>query len=312
MNRWVDDICSAFEELGNEASFAELYLALRRIRPTSLVGAWKATVRRVVQDFSRDSASFRGVHLFSKVAFGRWRFVGRTMQPTTVSVPQEENMTDQLEFSPYEEFRDSWLESVQTGATSTVQLGNRFAEKIVKDWLDADDAPLDVIYCDGSGDGGIDIAILDSASASNDDDVTAGDTWYLVQSKYGTALSGVSSVLVEGQKVIDSLDGSRKNLSSLGAAIIERLANFRQNASPQDRIVLTFATIDPLSTDQQRALTDLQVMGRNRIGAIFDVESISLRTIYNRLVNEQELASTRRLTVNLRGNLGRVDGFNQH
>jgi hypothetical protein len=57
----------------------------------------------------------------------------------------------------FEDFRASWLDPITTGNPTTVQLGQRFADKIVSQWLDIDDESLDVTYCDGSGDGGIDI-----------------------------------------------------------------------------------------------------------------------------------------------------------
>jgi hypothetical protein len=65
-------------------------------------------------------------------------------------------MTDQ---PPFEQFRDQWLTEVIAGNPSTTELGHRFARKIVMHWLDVDDS--DLVYCDGCGDGGIDIAYLD-------------------------------------------------------------------------------------------------------------------------------------------------------
>lgn len=44
-----------------------------------------------------------------------------------------------------------------------------------------------------------------------------GDTWYLIQSKYGKAFSGTDTLLSKCQKLIDMLDGQRANLSSLPA-----------------------------------------------------------------------------------------------
>ena len=89
-----------------------------------------------------------------------------------------------------------------------------------------------------------------------------GDSWYLVQSKYGTAFQGAQTLLSEGLKIIDTLDGCRDRLSSLAEGLLERLRHFRSNASNRDRIVVVFATEEPLNTDQRRLLTDLQAMGR--------------------------------------------------
>jgi hypothetical protein len=203
----------------------------------------------------------------------------------------------------FEAFRESWLETILDGDPNTVQRGHRFAEKLIGDWLDADTSQLDVVYCDGSGDGGIDVAILDSGSTISDDESAAGDTWYLIQSKFGTAFQGNTTILTEGQKVVETLDGRRTNLSSLSAGLLERITNFRQRASGQDKITLAFATVNPLEDAEKRALEDLRVMGRHRLGGLFDVTAISLRTIYDRLAEEADLAAQRRLKIAIIGHL---------
>lgn len=301
MGRWVDDICDAFRHLGGEASYDELYAVLQRHRHPPVAGSWRATVRRTVEDNSRDSANFRGVHLFDHVATGRWRLTSHAAGSPADTLPME--MARMTEHSTYEAFRETWLEDVRAGNPSTVKLGHRFAEKIVSHWLDADETALDIVYCDGAGDGGIDIAVLERGSAATDEDAASGDVWYLVQSKYGSAFAGTDTLLAEAQKVIDTLDGRRSNLSSLATGLLERITNFRNGASASDQIVLIFATIDPLSESEKRALEDIRAMGRNRLGAIFDVSAISLRTIFDRLAEEAELAARRRLTVPLSGNL---------
>src|SRR6516165_5118011 len=78
----------------------------------------------------------------------------------------------------FEDYRSSWLDSVTEGSPTTVQLGHRFAHKIASQWLDVDDDTLEVTYCDGSGDGGIDILVLDRAGLVNPDEEPEGDTWY--------------------------------------------------------------------------------------------------------------------------------------
>ena len=200
-------------------------------------------------------------------------------------------------------FRASWLEPIVAGSPSTVQLGQRFSQKLIADWLDTDESQLDIVYCDGSGDGGIDAALLDVSAPVTDDDSESGDTWYLIQSKYGSAFAGVQTLLIEGQKVIDTVDGRRGNLSSLATGLLERVQNFKLRASARDRIVLVFATVDALSPDERRAMGDLRAMGRERIGTNFDVMSVALHTIYERLAEEAERTAIRRLSVPLRGHL---------
>jgi hypothetical protein len=206
-------------------------------------------------------------------------------------------------FVAYENFKESWLEDVLSGNPSNVQKGQRFANKLVAQWLETDEGELDIVYCDGAGDGGIDIAVLERGSSSETDDNPNGDCWYLVQSKYGSAFAGEGTLLTEGMKVIDTLDGKRINLSSLAAGLLEKLNNFRKQAGPQDRINLIFATVDPLTDEEKIRLKDIASLGVARLGQLFDVKAISLKTIHDALVAEEELAASRRLTVPLAGHL---------
>lgn len=186
----------------------------------------------------------------------------------------------------FEDFRAQWLYDITVGEPSTVELGRRFAHKLIQQWQDVDDSSSDLVYCDGAGDGGIDIAYLERGDDESESTGNAsGSTWYLVQSKYGSAFRGVQTLLAEGQKVIDTLDGKRPRLSSLAEGLLERLTNFRDGASERDRIVLLFATQEALDDSQKEALTDLRAMGRARLGPIFEVESISILTIYQRTLD---------------------------
>jgi hypothetical protein len=203
----------------------------------------------------------------------------------------------------FEDYKASWLESVTTGNPTTVQLGQRFAHKVVSEWLDIDEDSLDVTYCDGSGDGGIDIAVLDRAGPISTDEEPEGDTWYLVQSKFGSAFAGSGTLLAEGQKLIDTLDGQRTNLSSLASGILEKVTNFRGSAAERDQICLVYATVDPLTEEQQHTLDYVRAMGRDKLGALFDVSAISVRTIYEDQAEETELARRRQLTFELNGHL---------
>jgi hypothetical protein len=183
-------------------------------------------------------------------------------------------------------FRDEWLRDVQSGSPSTVELGRRFAHKLITQWLEIDPSTEEIVYCDGAGDGGIDLAYLHRGEGQEGDGtISEGDTWYLVQSKYGAAFQGSGTILHEGQKVIDTLDGQRRRLSSLAEGLLERLTTFRGTASELDRIVLVFATEEPLDSEQTRTLADLRVMGRARLGPLFDVEAVSVDTIYQRTLD---------------------------
>jgi hypothetical protein len=187
----------------------------------------------------------------------------------------------------FEAFREAWLQEVLEGNPPTVEIGRRFARKLLTQWRDIGDSGDDIVYCDGSGDGGIDIAFLDRGGDIEGDETSAeGDTWYLVQSKYGTAFRGAGTLLGEAQKVIDTLDGARPRLSSLAEGLLQRLTTFRSQASDRDRIVLVFGTTEALDEGQKRTLDDVRGMGRQRLGTLFDVEAISIETIYQRSLDE--------------------------
>jgi hypothetical protein len=203
----------------------------------------------------------------------------------------------------FEEFRSSWLEDVKAGNPSTVELGRRFALKLVSQWLDTAESSAESVYCDGSGDGGIDLALLDTGPEESDDAAVSGHTWYLIQSKYGAAFAGPATLLIEGQKVIETLDGKRSRLNSLAEGVLERLTNFRKQAGAADKIVLLFATENNLVDDEKRVLSDLRAMGAERIGPIFDVESISIATIHARLQEAEAKVAAGELTIELDAHL---------
>ena len=203
----------------------------------------------------------------------------------------------------FEEFRNSWLEDVKAGNPSTVDLGRRFALKLVTQWLDTSESSAESVYCDGSGDGGIDLALLDTGPEESDDAAVSGHTWYLIQSKYGAAFAGPATLLIEGQKVIETLDGKRNRLNSLAEGVLERLTNFRKQAGAADKIVLLFATENNLADDEKRVLSDLRAMGAERIGPIFDVESISIATIHARLQEAEAEVAAGKLTIELHAHL---------
>ena len=159
-----------------------------------------------------------------------------------------------------------------------------------------DESSDDVVYCDGSGDGGIDVACLHLGEV-NDDGTEEGDIWYLVQSKYGSAFAGSGTLLRESQKVVDTLDGQRNNLSSLAQGLLERLSEFRARASERDKLTLVFATEDLLNDEQKRVLEDVRAMGRNRLEAIFDVEAVSIATIYQRAVESSGTVARIRIPI---------------
>ncbi|MDR2761159.1 MAG: AIPR family protein [Planctomycetaceae bacterium] len=197
-------------------------------------------------------------------------------------------MTPKITYSDYVK---EWIKEIESDNPSTREKGLRFSKKLITQWLDIDEDDDNITYCDGTADGGIDIAYLDKADANNEeDDIASGDTWYLIQSKYGSAFRGKTSLYDESIKVIDTIDGKRPNLNSLSQGIKDKLSYFRMKAKAgYDKIVLVFATVEPLTSEQQRFLQIIQTEGQKQLEGIFNVESVSIRTIFDRLENPVDL-----------------------
>jgi len=90
-----------------------------------------------------------------------------------------------------------------------------------------------------------------------EDGQTEGDTWYLIQSKYGSAFQSQATLISESQKLFDTLSGRRTALSSITSDLVERLRNFIQSSSDKDKLVLVFATVDRLNNDENGHWTTL-------------------------------------------------------
>lgn len=211
-----------------------------------------------------------------------------------------------MTFSIYEEYRNTWLEEIISGNPSTVELGHRFAEKLVIQWREYDAIDSnDFIFCDAAGDGGIDVAILNRTNEKqgSESDIPLGDTWYLVQSKYGSSYSSGKTILEEGFKVISTLTGKSERLSNMSKELVEKITNFRSRAIENDRIVLVFATVNPIEEKDRNDIEDIRIHGRTKLGSLFDVECISIKTIYERQLEETAAAHQQGVHVELDGNL---------
>ena len=211
----------------------------------------------------------------------------------------------------FADFKEQWMSDVKAGGPSKVELGRRFAHKIFTQWKDLSSSSDDLIYTDGPGDGGIDLAYLERgeslSEASNEANNDAPDTWYIVQSKYGSSFQGRDTLMAEGHKVIASLeDTSGRNLSSRTAELIDRLNQFRRNvqsSGQQDRVVLVFATEKPLTQQENSTLDDMRVFGQSRLGSLFDVEAVSLENIYRNTLDDTAAADRALIRVAIDGNL---------
>ena len=186
----------------------------------------------------------------------------------------------------YDQFRTEWLAELDDPNLSPLEKGRRFGAKLVTQWLGVTTDDDNLVFCDGSGDGGIDIAYLhraDTDTGSGDSDSIEGDTWYLIQSKYGTAFTGADTILADGQKVIHTLQGQNQNLSNDTRSLLDKLDSFKKQTSSYDRIVLVFVTTDPIEYQDRTAIATIRTHGREHVAENFDVEEVSLQTIWDAL-----------------------------
>jgi predicted restriction endonuclease len=64
MATWVEDISTAYANLGGVARYEDVYREVRRIRGETLPTSWRDMIRGIVEDNSSDSAKFKGKDLF--------------------------------------------------------------------------------------------------------------------------------------------------------------------------------------------------------------------------------------------------------
>jgi hypothetical protein len=189
-----------------------------------------------------------------------------------------------------DQFESQWLEEVTAGSPSTTHLGHRFAEKILRDWHEIDSATAEVILCDGAGDGGIDAAVFVAEDLTEG---IEGDTWILIQSKYGSAFTGSGTISSEAQKLFATLEGKREKLSSLSTELVTRLRNFLSNLGPKDRLEYVLATTKRLTAEEEEYLANIKTLGRAKFGDCFDVDSVSVETIYNKVAEEDAFGANK-------------------
>lgn len=105
--------------------------------------------------------------------------------------------------------------------------------------------------------------------------------------------------MAEGGKVIKTLTGQNSHLSDDSRRLVDKLSEFLQKADPEkDRIILVFATTDPIARQDRKTLENIKIIGRERVFQNFDVEDVSLRTIWEALDDVEQS----KLSVPITGN----------
>lgn len=222
-------------------------------------------------------------------------------------MPSEENPT-------FEQFLNEWMNDILEKNPSPLLLGQMFARKLLVQSKELDPESMDILVLDGSGDGGIDVAYLARPDANEDETVQeAGDSWFLLQGKYGTSFVGKETVIQESDKFFNSFNmkANRTRLSEEARKLFDRLDNFVKKSDPKsDALVWLFGSDRALSEEEVVTLNEVRDKGRKLLGPLFNADSISVESIYNRQREEQPVSND--LIIPLNGNLvgasGKVEG----
>ena len=93
--KWIESIIQAFENLGGEAEYNDLYDEIKRIRLSkgiNLTKAWTASVRRTIEDHSSDSDNFKSDDIFKKLGYGHWGLRNISHSSTITSSSSNEEL----------------------------------------------------------------------------------------------------------------------------------------------------------------------------------------------------------------------------
>jgi len=112
MPRWIDDICSALENLGGIAHRSDLLAEVKRIRPGPHPKSIEMTVQGAIESHSSDSARFRGTDLLYSVkgiGSGVWGLRSHLASTPLASDIAESDTPDRVHTEIYRILRDTEL-----------------------------------------------------------------------------------------------------------------------------------------------------------------------------------------------------------
>lgn len=181
----------------------------------------------------------------------------------------------------FENFRDEWLKEINMGSPTRKESSARFIRKLVSQWRDLGETTDDILFESDSEDSGIDLIYFEK----NESDENSGDTLYLFQNKFGSRSTSPEVIFKEGQKVVSEIEVAistgATTLSKKLQTIIEEV-----NSSQFSHTILVIATSNPLTKTEIKSIDDLRSVGQRRLGTRFEIQTISLETIYLSLIDE--------------------------
>lgn len=98
MATWVEDIRQALINLGGQATLAQIYEEVKRIRKAPLPATWKESIRERIESYSSDSLNFKGKDIFRKIGKGTWalreQFAGDVSSEEKAHIPPSSSGAD--------------------------------------------------------------------------------------------------------------------------------------------------------------------------------------------------------------------------
>lgn len=113
MATWVEDIIQALINLGGQASLAQIYEEVKKIRIEPLPETYKASIRERIEAHSSDSSNFKGKDHFRKVDKGVWalrELIGD--RPTILTVVNQTISEETFLGNGGAEQMATWLEEI--------------------------------------------------------------------------------------------------------------------------------------------------------------------------------------------------------
>lgn len=199
----------------------------------------------------------------------------------------------------FEVFCDQWLEDIRKSGTPTDQ-ERRFAQKIFAQWRNLSELGDDLIM--DSHDGAqVDLAYFEPSDPNAN--VISGDTWYIVFAQF-RALDGGASLADRAIPLVTQLASPNGRLSS--STLLPKLRSFLEQSpmtEQPDRLVFVVATPNPPDDALKSEIEKIRLAGREKLGSIFDVTSISIETIYLNTLDDTTAADIVGVRVPIRANV---------
>lgn len=212
----------------------------------------------------------------------------------------------------FEEYEAEWLAEIDEGNPSSVEKAERFARRLLEEALEVgalEEFPEDnMYYCDGSNDGGIDLAVLyqlPPVDPGSENDL-AQVAWYIFQNKYNSAFAGEPTLYEEGLKLFDTIEGKNSGLNEIAREVASRVqAALQEHGKNIDaEVIVVIGTSSNLDDGEKQALGNLNKLAAERFGGIVRVESMSIKTLYERTQNKTETGTE----VTIRADFTDTDG----